>query len=264
MTLNNQWPEVEGVSVFVRRRLFVIVPVLLCCFVFGVGAVDRWEEIVLEPGESVWASSELEETVGGVRVRYTAENVFDGKRSTCWVEAAEGSGEGESLTFVVNRPVARIGMRNGFAKNGTLFRINNRVRGVGVSLIAAFTAPGLVTELDYSLYFGAVWKARRPIYVEDTPLLQYFDFPFSGQEQDRFLRTSLESFIEDHPPFAGSMAKELGYGGVPGKDEDAYESFLSDTLAAYSLLCVRLEIEQVYRGSRYDDTCIAELDVEFE
>ncbi len=245
---------------------------LLCTVVIPASAEESWEEISIRSGDSVWASSELEETVWGRRVRYRAENVFDGELSTCWVEDEEGAGVGESLTFVVDRTVSALGIVNGFARNGVLFRWNNRVRRLRVELIAAFTAPGLVTETDYTLYLGRVIRAAEPLELDDTAALQRFVFPWSADEQERFLMESLERFLDEHPSFTRKIREALGYGpdpvdggepAAPG-DEASRAAFLSDARAAFSMLCVRLLIDGVYRGDRFDDTCITEIEAAFE
>jgi len=257
--------------VMVRWRIVALAG-LIGAFVAAASEAESWEEISIRSGESVWASSELEETVWGRRIRYRAENVFDGELGTCWVEDAEGAGVGESLTFVVDRPVSELGIVNGFARNGVLFRWNNRVRRLRVELVAAFTAPGLVTETDYTLYLGRVMRAAEPLELEDTAVLQRFAFPWTADEQERFFMESLELFLDGHPSFARKIREAFGYGPDPARgegraapgDEASREAFLSDAGAAFSMLCVRLVIDGVYPGDRFDDTCITEIEVAFE
>ena len=225
---------------------------------------EQWEEIARTLEDSVWATSEFEETIGQRRVRYPASNIFDSSTETCWAEAAAGDGVGQSVTFITNRPITRIGLVNGFARSTNLYNRNGRVKRLGVYLVAAFTAPGLVSETDYYLYFGRKKKAKRSIEVQDTADMQYFDFPFTSEEQESFLQVSLERFLEEHPDFSEKIEEDLGY----KKSDELYgrrlAAFFRDVKEAFSILCVRLEIEDVYKGSSYSETCITELDVVFE
>jgi hypothetical protein len=235
---------------------------IICCV--WIEAEEGWEEISIKLEDSVWASSEYEEFIRGSRVRYVASNVFDKDVRTCWVEASEGDGAGESITFITNRSVTRVGLVNGFARNGTLYGCNNRVKRLGVYLIAAFTAPGLVSELDYYLYFGRTMKAEGSVEVQDTAHMQYFDFPFTSEEQESFLHSSMELFLEENPFLAKKIEEQLGYESTNDLQGRKRSAFLSEVREAYSILCVRFEIEEVYRGSRFNDTCLTELDVVFE
>lgn len=61
---------------------------------------------------------------------YTASNVLDGKRNTCWSEGMEGSGTGEFIMLYASRPVALhyISMMNGLCTDRETFYKNGRVR----------------------------------------------------------------------------------------------------------------------------------------
>ncbi len=214
--------------------------------------------------DSVWASSEFEEILGGRRIRYPASNLFDGSEQTCWAEAAHGDGIGESVTFITNRPVAQITLVNGFARHADLYNRNGRVKRLGVYLIAAFTAPGLVSETDYHLYFARSTKAKASITLEDTPEPQTFDFPMSSEEQESFLQVSLEQFFEQYPDFAGKIEEELGYKNAEELYGRRLAAFFRDVKEAFSILCVKVEIEAVYRGSEFQETCLTGIEAQFD
>ena len=222
-----------------------------------------WEEFSLRLSTSVWASSELKETHGEHEVVYAAGNLFDGDHATCWAEGAEGDGMGESVTFIADKPVDRIGLVNGYARDGDIFRKNNRVKAVRVSLIPAFTAPGLVTENDYYLYFGLVHPVGGDVGIEDSRELQYVDVPFTGQQQVDLMREAAERFLAEHPPFASAIEQELGLGAYEELSESEREEYWHLMRAAFSMYCVRLEIAEVYPGSAYHDTCLSEVEVVF-
>jgi len=89
---------------------------------------------------SVTASSQVATFTHGARAyRFTAENTTDGDLETCWQEAADGSGVGESLAYRFERPVDIdwLEIANGFqwADNpdfGDLFSANGRVTALDV------------------------------------------------------------------------------------------------------------------------------------
>ena len=235
---------------------------LLCCFCSR--TQEQWEEMPRKLEDSVWASSEFEEILGGRRIRYPASNLFDRSDQTCWAEASKGDGIGESVTFITNRPVMQITLVNGFARNADLYSRNGRVKRLGVYLVAAFTAPGLVSETDYYLYFGRSTKAKASITLEDTPEPQTFDFPMSSEEQESFLQVSLEQFLEQYPDFAEKIEEELGYKNAEELYGRRLAAFFRDAKEAFSILCVKVEIEAVYKGSEFQETCLTDIEVLLE
>jgi hypothetical protein len=224
---------------------------------------EEWSEIHRRLDRSVWASSELEESVRGRKVRYGAGNAVDGSRDTCWVEGAPGDGKGETITIVTNRPIEIIEIVNGFARDTALYRKNNRVRRLSVSIVAAFTAPGLVSETDHYLYFAKTLKARNSIELEDVRDPQVFAMPLTSEEQDEFVQQSMERFLEDYPDFSEKIEEELGYAGDTEMSGRRLAAFFREVRELYSMTAVQLEIEDVYRGDLYNDTCLAEIDVKF-
>ena len=246
----------------VLKRLLPLM-LLFCCACIRTEE-EQWEEMSRKLEDSVWASSEFEETIGKRRVRYPVLNLFDKSTETCWAEASAGDGVGQSVTFITNRPVTRIGLVNGFARSADLYDRNGRVKRLGVYLFAAFTAPGLVSETDYYVYYGRTKKAKDSIKVRDTADLQYFDFPFTSEEQESFRQVSLERFLDEYAEFAEKIEEALGYEKADELYGRQLAAFFRDVKEAYSILCVRLEIDDVYKGSKYNETCITELDVVFE
>jgi len=236
------------------NRLLSSVALLLA----AVGLAAQWQEIETKLDTSVWASSTLCEQVAGKTVCYEPGNLFDTDPGTCWVEGAEGDGIGESVTFVVNEPVESLTLVNGFARSPSLFEKNNRVKRVSISFLAAYTAPGLVTELDYYLYFAREHVGPE-IELEDTPEPQSFEILISSEQQEQFLWQTFIAFAGEHPDFAVHIKEDLCL------SEDAtvreLENYRDEIFAAFGMSCLKLEIREVYRGSRYRDTCISEIEL---
>jgi hypothetical protein len=239
------------------RRILLAVLLILP---IGVAASD-WQELSTKLEQSVWASSTYCEEIRGKQVCYPPELLFDGDNGTCWVEAAPGHGIGEWVLFLVNRPVQGLRLVNGFARSPSLYDNNSRIKTLRLSLLVGFTAPGLVTELDYYLYFLKDLK-QAELELEDTMARQRVQFAVSYEEHEELVWQALEQFAEAHPFFMREIGKDLGLGANISKEQlKANQDLIFEV---FGMSCLRLEILQVYPGDRYDDTCLSEISVLFE
>jgi hypothetical protein len=213
----------------------------------------------LKSVQSLWASSELVEKNKDRAVAYSAKNIFDGRTGTCWSEGVKGNGIGENITIVVNKDISRIGIINGNAKNPEIFKKNNRIKKLKCYLFIAFTAPGLVSENDSYLY---LMKSSTPstIDLKDSAKMQYFELPAQLLDQQKFREQAMADFISDQQPFFKKIEEELGV--RKDKQGEERKQFDNDFLAAYSIYGLIVEIEAVYPGSMYPDTCISEIEIE--
>lgn len=227
----------------------------------GVSAVSEAQMTDLPVAEStsLWASSILVENLRGRRVEYGPDALFDGDLSTCWAEAAEGPGLGENVLILCQRPVTEIRIHNGFASSSYLYRANNRPRNLRISIVAGLTAPGMVTEGDTRLYKVIETTVDTSLHVRDTREEQRFDFPISAEAQYRLMRDAIAEFREAEDFLFGMICRELEID--PEKIDIDEEARL--IIAAYGFYAVRLTIESVYAGGRYDDTCLSEVSLEF-
>ncbi len=212
-------------------------------------------ELVLFEGESEWASSEFTETIRGKSVTYSVLNVLDQNPMTCWVEAAEGNGIGEYIGFEVREPVESLVITNGFARSAGLFEKNGRVKTFKVIPVLAVTAPGLVSETDARLFFAYEASPAREISLDDTREKQEIAMPWTHDEQEDFILESMESFVDDFPQFSEMITRE--FKETYGDDASGY--FYDFMRMNYVLYCLKLEIAEVYPGSRYEDTCLTDV-----
>ena len=245
---------------FMRRILFATI-LILAVFVSAAWSKSGtpWKEMHLKSGQSLWASSELEEKYKGRPVEYSVKNIFDHKSGTCWAEGVKGDGIGENIFIVVNKDISGIGIINGNARNPEIYKKNNRIKKLKCYLFIAFTAPGSVSETDSYLYF---MKSSDPATVQliDADKMQYFESPFTTAGQQKFRAQAMEDFIKDQPLLFKQIEKELGV--RKDKQGDERQQFDKDFLAAYSIYGLVMEIEAVYPGSMYRDTCISEIEIE--
>ena len=241
------------------RLILLTLPILLI-LPAGLGASD-WQELSTKLEQSVWASSTFCEEIRGQEVCYTPEQLFDGDPGTCWVEAVPGGGIGEWVLFVVNRPVEGLQLTNGFARSPTLYQNNNRIKRLRLSLVVGFTAPGLVTELDYYLYFLTELMIEE-VQLQDTPEPQPIDFSVSYEEHRQLVWEALDRFYDSYPFFMREIEKDLVLECNIGKEQLKLEQDL--IFEAFGMSCLRLEILEIYSGERYDDTCLSEIETLFE
>jgi len=244
-----------------RRMLRLILLMLAILLILPVGlAASDWQELSTKLEQSVWASSVFCEEIRGQEVCYTPEQLFDGDPGTCWVEAAPGGGTGEWVLFAVNQPVEGLRLTNGFARSPTLFQSNNRLKRVKLSFVVGFTAPGLVTELDYYLYFLTDLKEVE-VQLQDTPEPQSVEFSITYEEHSQLVWEALDRFSDSYPFFMREIEKDLGLEPNMSKEQLTKEQDL--IFEAFGMSCLRLEILEVYAGERFDDTCLSEIETLF-
>ena len=185
----------------------------------------EWRELPLSDNKGsprTAATSRLEE--GEDWLKYDPSMAFDGSADTAWVEGVEGDGVGEELWFEVEEGLDRISIVNGFARSQNLFLLNNRVKVLEVRLWAGVNAPGMVTEIA-AVYKSCPASAAFTIDLKDTREAQSFQLAIDWKSADAAMEVVVDS--------------------VEGLDRCAY------------ILC--MTIKEVYRGSKYRDTCISEV-----
>ena len=235
----------------------IILLVLALCSISSVWG--EWQELEIKSGDSVWASSALTETLKGKTVEYSPENLFDSDTSTAWVEGVKGYGRGESVLILTNKIISSFSMINGFAKSERLYSRNSRVKELKVSFVCGLNAPGLVTENDYYLYFSKETALKESVSVKDTMEKQLFPLYDTESYQDELILEMLKSFSRDYPDFFRMVLNELG---IDKSDYSALPNMLL-IMEMYGFTGIKLTVSDIYPGSRYEDTCISEIEVAF-
>ncbi|MEW5906268.1 MAG: ankyrin repeat domain-containing protein [Elusimicrobiota bacterium] len=157
-----------------------------------------------------------------------AANAADGKKDTAWASR----GTGAELWLFINPGAPSIRILNGYGKTPGLFKANNRVRKLAVSVWTAEHLDGDVTETSRA------WKAARltpdsVLELRDEGGPQEFPLP-AGWEELRFKRAEAASALMKRTDHRGR--KRL-----------------------YSSFVLRFEPLEVYRGDKYNDTCVSEI-----
>lgn len=217
----------------------------------------EWQELEIQMEESVWCSSSLTESLNGKRVTYGPDALFDGDYHTPWVEGVPGSGVGESILIQTNRGIEEFSIVNGFPLSERLFLRNNRIRKTSFYFVAGLTAPGLVTELDYYLYFTQEMLFSENLLLEDNGELQSFMMEESVDSQWTFFRDTVQHFSEEFPDFFHMILDDLDMTMFDFDDEMNIRLILE----VYGYTGLKMVITDVYKGSHYDDTCVSEIDL---
>lgn len=207
----------------------------LLCLSAATAVAQDWEEIALSGSKGQYhnASSQLgaaegwEETEAGRK--YSPANLVDWDFSTTWAEGDPGDGTGQTVWLEIPPDCRIFNIFSGYGKSRDLYLKNNRPKRIKLSCYAGVSPPGYVTEI------AQCFRARKypgDLYFElkDTFGLQSFPFPVAYQELEDLLR-------------------QVRADSRPG------DSLSPDP----SCLILRLDIVEVYRGTKWNDACISEV-----
>lgn len=208
---------------------------VLLLLLISASAGEKWESFMFRDCcQQIFSiSSELNAPKNPADLgKYGARNLFDGNPATCWAEGERDSGIGQELKVAVRGIPDRIRLVNGYGKNTALFQKNNRIKDMIITCFAAFSIEGHVTELATD-FEALQFPVEKSITLDDRVEEQEIPFPFGRAEIRNFLNKAESSFFRRHK------------GLVPEKVQ--------------RFLIVSCKIQSVYRGSKWNDTCLSEL-----
>ncbi len=251
MTTNSPSPLPSGPR---RRRPAPLLPsvLLLALVVAPLRAVeepleDGWMRFSLSGRAfalAEWgASSVLESDHYWEVSRYDPGKALDGDPATAWVEGAPGPGIGEFIVLGLTHYPEALGFINGFARDRNLFAGNNRVKELNVRIYTAVNISGFATE--WVTFYDALPVApAQTVRLADTMEAQRVELPLSSRSAREAMDDFRASDVVTGWSFA--QARELGVDASMGAP-------------LHFRYIVRLQIADVYPGTTWDDTCIAEI-----
>ncbi|MEA1887687.1 MAG: hypothetical protein U9N72_10815 [Bacteroidota bacterium] len=209
---------------------------------------EKWEEMYFRAIRVNGAlrhfivSSELEavnafEGLG----RYGGHNLFDNDPATAWAEGVNGQGNGEYIIVKAGKNFPDIlVISNGYQKSERLYKMNSRPHHVKLSLYAGFYLEGDDTEIA-SRYRMKQIAGPENIELKDKMGSQKLKMPF---DMDKVI--AVKDFLTKafKTEFADEIQQRKEW--CPTCDMTPKFSFF-----------VKMEILNVYRGSKWDDTCIS-------
>ncbi len=162
-------------------------------------------------------------------VKYGVAGLFDDDTTTCWAEGADDEGEGVMLYFTVSHDIDTFYIYNGYGKTANLFKLNNRVKSLEMTLYAGVFLSGHVSEVAIQ-YEALPYGQPQTIVLKDRLGFQPVVMPYDKE--------SLSSFI------AGAEKK--------------CKAIYNDPVERIDLI-IALQITDVYKGEKWNDTCISEI-----
>jgi len=226
-----------------NRTLILFISLLLICGCFAwpqsTGApLEEWVEIDLLCywGRLFNRSSELEMAFSGEFGKYDIGHIIDKDIKTAWVEGVKGDGIGEYILIATPEETRTVNIFSGYGQNISLFNKNNRPQKLRLSYFLG--VEDAFADQYYSHYKAVKYEDEYVITLQDSIALQHFDFPFRDKNKlSAFKKRCLEDF------------KNAGY----RKDMHAPPE------PPQVKWILKIEILTVYKGSKWDDTCISEI-----
>lgn len=169
--------------------------------------------------------------------RYSVRKMTDGDPATCW--AVGNGGIGEKIYILAEPGAKAIKITNGLVKSKNLHQANNRVKKLNVTAYAGFTSNRHMTEIGQN-YVVWAFAPSATLVLKDTMSGQSLKFPFNWKELEKL----------------GRAVTTESENWARGQEEP--EGLMESIRIVYIL---RLEIKELYKGKKYNDTCISELSV---
>ncbi len=203
---------------------------------------EEWQELILYGTYTATSTLKGEGWFGGQAGPYSVRNLGDGDPTTCWAEGVKGHGIGEKIHLIVTGCPQALKIINGYGKSPELYAKNGRVKEFKATMLAAFNLPGDVSEV------AARYRAKRcgppqRLEVEDLQVQQTISLKFDWRAVSERARALAAEFERD-------FSKEIE--GRRAGCEDKY----------YQTLVLCLEISEVFPGTRFEDTCLSEMEAE--
>ncbi len=213
----------------------VIIFFSLTLISFAEPAESQWKELALMSthGNIYLSTSELNRKGPHEFGPYGAHNLFDNNTGTCWAEGVKGHGIGQSIYITVKENLKLITIINGYTKSKILFKKNSRVKKIKMSVFIGINEPGYVTE-THTIYNAVQYKRQKNIILQDSMKPQVIEFPFDMENLRKYKNKCVSQFIKMKNPSYKIKDLDVQY-------------------------VINFQIADVYKGGKYDDTCVSEI-----
>jgi hypothetical protein len=174
--------------------------------------------------------------------RYEPNKLFDGDIKTAWAEGSAGPGIGVQIVFDVptsgysaalKNGAKQMNIINGLASSKDLYLANNRVKEF---VLALYVAVDIGEDENYCSRYALNLYDTKTFQLKDTMDKQSVKLDIDFANSKDFWRRSRDTYRSK-----GNSVFEGEYGRY---------------------LFAVLTIKSVYKGSKYDDTCISEISFE--
>lgn len=168
------------------------------------------------------ASSELEPDIYTDFGKYGSTNLSDNNSQTCWAEGSENNGVQEYILFTIPVNTSEIRIKNGYQKSESIYKANNRLRNVEFDLYASYQLMGYITESHNGFC----------------------------------LSEKLTSSIAEVKDVSGYQNVALNFDW-----ESINELMQQDNTFDKDRFVIKLKILDIYKGDKYNDACISDLQI---
>ena len=188
--------------------------------------------------EKPWVDISLNSTnqyiaysVGGVNnKKYPPQNLFDSKLHTCWVS---GTSEKDNISCLYLKlpdlNSLTINIFPGYGKSKALFYQNARPKKLKFTIYAAINPEGYVSEIS-TLYKAIKTPYTQIVDVSDSFNIQSFKLTVSEKDIAEFKEKAQKQYNNEF--------------NIP---------------QSHACLILKMEIINIYEGSKYNDICISEV-----
>lgn len=197
---------------------------LICLYQTATGQLIIKDTLFLaDEDEQFWHSSSELEPGGYYNFgKYGAINLGDNNPATCWAEGNEGNGIGEHIYMTIPKKIHVLKIRNGFQKSETIYKANNRLKKVKIELLACFMPPGYVTETHIGFAISQPLATTTKI-LDDQMGYQDLSLDFNWNE--------IKNQVSENKLF----------------DNDRF--------------ILKITIEDIYKGNKWNDACISDITI---
>jgi hypothetical protein len=216
-----------------KTTIFILILSLSLAF----GDNPNWIDLSLSSTNGhLWLStSELEKPAEFNEIgRYCVVNIFDGNPATCWADGVQGSGVGEKIYFSIPADLSALKITNGLAKNKQIFKKNNRIKKIKITLYGAVATDEDMGQFADN-YKCLPYSKELTADLDDIISPQQIKLTFDWDSITTFKKHVLQAF-------------------------ETREDVQQNRSKRYFEYILQLEIMDVYKGSKWDDTCISEIE----
>jgi len=232
-----------------RKKIILILLLIIALCVQGAVSRHRYgkiqKRIVIKAGKPRIIKGELADTIWQLvkakeiylpqssslhPKKYNVLKIFDRNFSTCWAEGSRGFGRGD---WVIFNSIAVFWLYNGMWRSKALFYANNRIKKMKLSF--------------YEVY-SKTRRRYKPRTKEFETKRTYFKNVYLISETVVELPDGMYpvEIYKKHDP-------------IPFEISPDNKNLPDEKQANDGNLFCRLEILDVYRGTKYNDTCISEI-----
>ena len=176
--------------------------------------------------------------------KYPSTNLFDGFLKTCWIAGSVKKDSASALYIKIPEqiPVSKLILNifSGYGKSKVLYNKNARPKKIKISTFSALGSDANSTEVA-DAFFIKEYTASTTINLVDTFGIQSFS-----------LQLNADSILQ----YQQKILKEYHTFSKQQKDSAL---ILSENNSLISSIILKLEIEESYKGTKYDDICVSEI-----